>query len=305
MSGTKKGGGQMLRKIVLLIVIGVLSGVSAEAMAQSCSPYSDFLAMNLTDLSTLQVKLTYVGIQDKGIPSVGFSSQVFDPTLFIPFRNPTVDYSNDNAKINTFLASAQELQAVISNVGTLPNVTAGGVATAQFLSFAMVNPVLGNKCFEAVLNDVDTAALFAQLRLAFSNNPTALRRLNDLGCPLTVLDPLRPSDVTAQITTSLSGFRINRATGHFVGVATLTNKSTSPIGGPISLVINLTGNVRLFNVTGTTCGVLPAGLSFIDVPLVGNSLPAGGSAQVTLEILNPDAQVITPTTKVLAGPGAR
>jgi len=259
--------------------------------------------MSLSELATLQIKLTYVGIQDKGIPSVGFtSSPSFDASLFVPFRRPNVDYSNDNAKINRFTASAQELQAVINNVATLSNVTAGGVDPNQFLSFAMVNPGVGGKCFEAVLNDVNTAALFAQLRLAFQNNPTGLKRLNDLGCPLTVLDPARPSDATAQVATSFSGFRVNRTTGRFVGVATLMNKSTSAIGGPISLVVNLTGNVRLFNASGTTCGILPAGVSYIDVP---NALAAGASIPITLEINNPDSEVITPSLKVLSGVGAR
>src|SRR5713101_5674588 len=103
-------------------MIGMIMGgllllvfMTPPAKAQTCSPYSDFQAMTLTQLQTLQVKLTFVGIQDKGVPSVGFTSatQPFDVTLFQSFQRSTVDYSNDQ-KVNTFVATPSELQAVIA-----------------------------------------------------------------------------------------------------------------------------------------------------------------------------------------------
>src|SRR5437870_4956616 len=108
LEGGKKRRPTMLRemarhRIPNSLLIGITAGLlccimAPDAKGQTCSPYSDFQSMSLSGLATLQVKLTYVGIQNKGIPSVGFtSSPSFNASLFVPFRRPNVSYSNDDA----------------------------------------------------------------------------------------------------------------------------------------------------------------------------------------------------------------
>jgi len=271
------------------------------------SPYSDFQAMNLEQLKTLQVKLTYVGAQNKGNPSLAFTSSfnTLDLSMFVPFRRPNINYSNDDSKVVTFTASPEELKAVIDNVAALPNVTAGGVATEPFLSFGLLNNSGGIKAFESVMNQADALAVFSKLRLALQANNNALRRISEMACRLSLLEMERPSDVSTKVNVSFAGVRLNRTTGRLVGTATVKNTSADSISGPISLVLDFQGSVDLINADGTTCGTTPRGREFINLQLSGNVLPPGGSVQVQLEYASPDQQAIKPTVKVLAGPGAR
>jgi hypothetical protein len=150
-----------------------------------------------------------------------------------------------------------------------------------------MNPAGGNVCFEAVVSAAQSANVFTQIRTALPNNPGGLQRVTDLGCPLSIVDSAKPTDVTTQVGVVFSGLRLNRATGRFVGTVTLKNNGTAALAGPLSLAVRTPGNVALSNGAGTTCGTLPAGVPFLNVPLTGNVLPAGA------------------TVTVLAGPGTR
>jgi hypothetical protein len=280
--------------------------LSTQVSAQTCVPYSTFQAMSPQTLQTLQAKLTYVGIQDKIVPSVVFTStsQVPDVTLFNAVHKPGVDYSNDT-KVNTFNATTTELQALISNLGKVPAVTGGTVDPNPFFSISLVNPAGGNVCFESVVSAAASADVFTQLRASLTTNANGLQRVTDLGCPLSVVDPLKPTDVTTQVAVVFSGLRLNRANGRFVGTVSLKNNGTTALTGPLSLAVRTPGNVALSNGAGTTCGTLPAGVPFLNVPLTGNTLAAGATVQANTEFTNPDGGAAATTVTVLAGPGTR
>jgi hypothetical protein len=282
-------------------------GRMPKGTPQMFSTYSDFQAMSLEQLKTLQVKLTYVGAQLEPISTVAFTSSfnTLELAKFVPFRRPGIHYGNDNSGVQTFAATPEELKAIIDNVGTLPNITAGGVASDPFLSFALFNSAGSDKAFEAVLNQADALSLFDKLRLALQNNKIGSRIVAEMACPLDLIGTGRPTDVTTNVTIIISGTRLNRNTGRFVSTATVKNTSTTSILGPISLVLGFQGNVSLFNSDGHTCGITPVGQDFINLALPGGVLPANGSVQVVLEFNSPDKESIKPTTKVLAGPGAR
>lgn len=274
---------------------------------QVLSPYSDFQAMSISQLQTAQVKLTSFGPQESVIASVGLAAAAFDKTVFTPFRRAGIDYSNEDfVAFRTGTVSGQDISAIISNVATLPNVTAGGVASDPVVSFALSNTVGGAKVFEAILNVSDGAALFAQLRAALLQNSSALAAVNTIACPLGLIDPAVPTNVTTSTTVSFSGFRLNRATGRFVGTATVSNTSASTIPGPISLVLQFNGGVQMANASGATCGTTPTGILYVDLPLSGGNLVGSTSATVPLDLANPNNDPIQASlTKVLAGPGAR
>jgi hypothetical protein len=275
------------------------------------SPFPDFQAMSLDQLTALQVKLTFVGEQEKAVPTVAFTSttNAVDLSKFVPFRRVGIDYSNDDGPISTFAATPSELQAVVQEVGKVPPVPPGGVAALPYISFSLFNSVNGvDKAFEVILNELDGIPLFQALRTALRTNRTGLRIVNDMGCRTALREPGIPADVTPKVNVVMGGVRLNRSTGRFVGTATTKNISTDSIPGPVALVLFLEseGNtVRLFNSDGSTCGTSPEGHDFIDLPLPGNELAPGALCSVTLEFTNPDRVPIVPTVKVLAGPGAR
>lgn len=282
------------------ICLGVI-----RVQAQNFSPYSDFQSMSLSQLATLQIKLTYVGPQGPAIPTTVFSPAAPDLTVFVPFQHTGISYDNDNLPIHAVSVTAADLQTIINKVSALPNVTAGSVDSQTYLSFSMVNTGSGVNGFEAVLNLANASDLLRKFRTALPANPAAVQQLTDLACAVNILDPTRPTDVTAQIKLTFSGWRFNRTTKRFVGTATVTNSSSSGIPGPVSLVLQLPGNVELFNAVGNTCVATPPGSAFINFPLPNSVFPAGGSAALTLEFSSPNVEPITMSPKILAGPGTR
>jgi hypothetical protein len=110
-------------------------------------------------------------------------------------------------------------------------------------------------------------------------------------------------DVTLSMGVTFGAFTLNPITGRYVQTVTLTNNSGGTITGPISLVLdNLSANASLFNATGTTAVVLPAGSPYLDS---ATTLANGQSVGLTLQFTNPTNAAITYSARVLAGPGSR
>ncbi len=111
------------------------------------------------------------------------------------------------------------------------------------------------------------------------------------------------TDVSSSIGITPGGFVVNPITKRWVQTVTLKNNSAATLTGPISLVLdNLSSNAALFNATGSTALMLPAGSPYIDANI---NLAAGQSTPVSLQFTNPSNTAITYATRVLAGPGAR
>src|ERR1700740_1328628 len=89
-----------LRTDLLLVLTIVLAWVVHLPVlpAQTLSPYADFQAMTEAQLTTLQVKLTYVGIQDRVVSSLAFTSTsgAVNVSVFGPFRQAGISYVNDD-----------------------------------------------------------------------------------------------------------------------------------------------------------------------------------------------------------------
>ncbi len=135
----------------------------------------------------------------------------------------------------------------------------------------------------------------------------ALRVITAAG--LTRIGLLTPSgacaaDISAQVTVTRSGFRLNHTNGHFTQTVTVTNNTASFIQGPISVVFdNVPNSATLFGLSGTTVCAAPEGGPFItSTPDLGSN---GGSFSVALEFIDTANSGITYNTRVLAGPGGR
>ena len=110
--------------------------------------------------------------------------------------------------------------------------------------------------------------------------------------------PLPPANLTSQVTIARSGIRLDRNTGFFVQDLTITNAAAVPLPASLYLVFSgLTNGVTLVNKSGLTETLTPVGSSYLTLPLPGEglSLPPGGSAQFTLQFLNPDRSPINYT----------
>jgi len=160
-----------------------------------------------------------------------------------------------------------------------------------------------------------TSALAActktELRLCGGYNIDSAPGANDAHSPVDSRndgDAQKATLVTAcanNIQSTRSGFRLNRATGRYVQTVTLKNNGQAPVIGPVAyLLFNLSVNATLFNSTGTTSAIVPAGTPYVTVDIgVGNTLNSGDTATITLQFTNPTNQGITYDSRVRSGAG--
>lgn len=120
---------------------------------------------------------------------------------------------------------------------------------------------------------------------------------------ITISNPCA-SDVSGSIAVTRSGFLYNAGTRRFSQTLTITNASGAAINGPLAVVLdNLSGNATLFNASGATACVAPAGRPYI--ASAANALAPGASMAMLLQFTNPTKAAITYGTQVLAGAGSR
>jgi hypothetical protein len=299
---------KLYKRVALLVVWLVLTLGSLPGCAQALAPYSDFQAMQGSQLLTLQIKLMPIGIPDASqLPMIVITSNVNQPdvSVFAPFRQnaPCVHYSRERGGYSIARANPPLLKALIDSVASVPSITAGGISDPCWISFAMFNSSGGNRVFEAILDIEQSAILLEKMRSALApGNKDALLLLANFACAIGVPDPRVPTDVTSKVTVALSGYRLDRSSGKFVTTATVTNVDQAVIQGPVSLVFTYNEmGFYLHNRTGPPC-VLP-GQAYLDLPV--ESLVPQQPVTVKLEFESPDHLDIRVTPKVYAGPGAR
>jgi hypothetical protein len=130
--------------------------------------------------------------------------------------------------------------------------------------------------------------------------PRVVNGVVDIGA---VETQLSAATATGAVSVVQGGFRKNLVTGRYVQTSTLSNAGTSPVPGPVSLIIdNLTAGVSLFQPTGTATNGSPYKNASLGADGV---LSPGESVTVTLEFVNPLAKTISYKLRVLAGPGPR
>jgi hypothetical protein len=279
----------------LQLAAALLAGTVASvqpAHGQALSPYSDFQAMTNGELNTLQVKFSFLGDNLSQQKTLLFRARglVPDVEVFAPYhRNAFADYYDDVfSNLITFSASTQQLRAVIDSVATLPQITAGAVDSAGFVSFAMAGRRNGTtRVFESIVRVPNGKLLFGRLLAALASNDSATAALKDLACGLGMLPVGPPSDVTSSFAIRVRGFRNGRKTGGLVGTARLTNTSGQSITGPVIFVFQPPGGVDAVSPSGRTCAVYPHGAPYYTLP-IGSFLAPNQSVTVTLRFDNPD-----------------
>jgi hypothetical protein len=296
-----------MRILKALTLCGILLlGIPRSSRAQGFSPYSDFVGLSSPALSTLQVKLCYLGPTGTLIGSLAWSStpSAINVHLFNPYHRPGFSYLVDSLGLASFQVSNAALSAMVDSVAALPAVTDGDVDSAGYVSFSMLKTSGGTKAFEAIVNQTNGRALVAKIEQAFASDAAALRRIAERACSysLNLEDP--PLEVTSQVTVTVGGFRRIRQSDEYRATLRITNTSGGTLAAPLTLVPNISGmNVKLLNASGETCAIAPGG-DFIDVP-VGAGLGAGSHVDVIVRISNESRDRLGVQPQVYSRAGTR
>ena len=284
---------------------------SSTVTSLASPTFKPFTKMNLEELKTLQVKLTYLGIQNKPFKTIVFTSQwnKLDMKKFVPYRRQGFGYMNDDFAMQSFIATPEELQSLILSVSSFAPVAGGQIAKNPFLSIMFFNSTAqGDQIHEAVLSYEQTQEFFIYFRGALEKNHNAARLFQSWGCALGLLPPIPARDVSSQIQASQGALRFNKQKGHFETTVTLTNVSEQPVPGPISLVVDSRGSARLTDDDGVTCAIPLAGRQFLNVFFPSGpygNFGVGEKVEVVLEFEGNDGEPIRYTTKVIGHPGER
>lgn len=302
-AGTSKGGAGTS---TARTAPAAASAAPAAPAAPRYAPFSEFSVLAPGQAMSLRFKLTRLGGADpaNAVAVWAVNGQVADPADFVPWRRPGIQYEPSNATPYIFTAESSELQAVIDSVGTLPQVLHGLAESRGVLSFAMIESESGRtRAFETVLGPESARLLMGRILGALAPNVSAVNSLRRFGCG-DLLPEGAPTAVDSLLKVTMTTIKADRASpGEFMASVTITNVSTAPIPGPLTLVVQVDGDTKLIGAEGETCHVLPSGTPFVTVD--ATALDPGASLRQTLKFWNQSGNRFDPSVRLVAGPGVR
>ena len=192
----------------------------------------------------------------------------------------------------------------VTLAGALPNASLGSAYTASLGAATGYTYILsgtlppGLSLNGSTLSGAPTIAGIYPVSLSVHSG--------DRGCysqanfNLTVNGPSCAADVTSQVSYSFTGLTRNLATGIWSQTVTLQNRATTPLAGPVTMVLTgLSPNATLTNSQGLTTCAAPSGQPFVQS---GGTVGANQTISFPLTFTNAQAnQSITYTLRVLAG----
>jgi hypothetical protein len=313
-----------IRRISACILVAVIAAVglvvgSTASNAQPNAEYSEFQGLSQEELETLHIKFSYLCGSFTTVWTHVYTAHgtATDLSPFTLCRRPEFEYWWDRIELRGGTASIRELQAAIDSVGTLPEITAGGVDSLGCLSFSLLYLTDGTaRCFEAVVAEERGRSLLLKLRQGFASNPEVVADLTGLACANDMLQPPGPADVTDDVHLRFTAIREVNDSRVFVGRVTVTNESSVTLPAPMILVITPEhAAIDLLNADDRTCQLEPRMKQYIELPVSGDGLPADQSVEVELLFGDPSRTPIVlywqrdsgkrVTPKVYAGPGDR
>ena len=290
-----------------VVVLAASTFSVGNVCGQPNASYEYFRTLPQGSLASVQVKLTWGGVDLNPTSSLLFSGSGTAPTIgvFSSFGDPRLSHSNDElATPITFTVTAAQLDALLDSVAVLPQVTDTTANPVPLYGFALYDPAGGSpKAFESILSREDVKQLLGRMRGALAGNAEASAVLSNFVCANYLgIGPL-PVERTSQIAIDYGGLRRNWKTGQFVGKVRVTNTSNPAIQAPIYLLVPpQKANVRLANATGHTCRIPKIHTPYVKLPVTG-SLARNAFVDVELHFETPDLNPVRFTGKVFAGPG--
>jgi hypothetical protein len=296
----------LVRRIAVLGILVLSTALTRPGACQTYAQYGYFEGLSAADLGRVQVKLTYLGLQNLPVATVAFavSNNPAHLSLFVPFRRPGFSYNNDRFARKSFSVTSQDLKAMIESVGTLPNVTSGSADAKGFVSFALLD-TLGDtqKVFESIPDAAATRGLFGALLTVFQANGDAFRTLREFGCAIDALPNNSPTAVDGLVSVRFSGVRADRsAKGQYVGRVRVKNTSTGALAAPLLLVVKISGNATLLGASAATCQTDFSGQPFVILSSTSGLAP-GATTERVLCFSNPSLEKFNVSFHVYSGPG--
>ena len=149
---------------VVSVTTTVAVGSISLAHSNSISPFSDFLSSTLEDYQYYQFKITYLDIQTKPVPSLGFHDTLhttWDITKFKPYQNNEFSYINDLKIMWKFHVKPREMKWFVQEVGKNSSLTDISFIPEPYASFMILrDPGTPNeKAFESLLSQYELTRL--------------------------------------------------------------------------------------------------------------------------------------------------
>lgn len=104
---------------VALVLVGCLGSGKHHNRKFTARMNDSIFGVNVEQLTRAQAKITYLGEQDKPIPTVIFSSEGFvvEPDKFLKMQGDPIPYDNDRSRqTQSFAVSTQEFHRIILSV---------------------------------------------------------------------------------------------------------------------------------------------------------------------------------------------
>ncbi len=152
------------QKLFAIFAILVLAAGCTELFYPKATPY---IVQNWKDT---QMKITYIGTQEKIVPSIGISVNEFDLDKFQD-RFPGVDYSNDKLSMKTMRISEEEMKKTVNNVFALDFIE-NGEASGRSVSFTYYNATEAT-VKEFLLNEEQAKTLANTIKNSISTSSQA------------------------------------------------------------------------------------------------------------------------------------
>jgi len=143
------------------------------------SAFEKIVGQDVSDYRYYQVKITYVGIQLKAMPTLAFSSShlSLDISRFKPYCRQGVDYSNDDINVLSFTASPEEIKRFIDSIATVPALTTTDTIADPELSLMIMRDTGTDEeqCLEALVGGSDCGVLMLKLHTSLDpSNSSAI-----------------------------------------------------------------------------------------------------------------------------------
>jgi hypothetical protein len=286
--------------------------------AQQYTQFSRFDEMTPGELVTLQLKLSYLGIQYKPLQSIvivtGGQNNKVDLDLFVPFRRTGYEYLNDDDPV-VLEVTPDQFSALIDSVKSLPGVTDGGADSGGWDSFMLVNALEDSLFgFEAIVGGIDGSALLVRMRTAFHEakgvtrvrgdlraEEDVVRRINSWACPRLFPQNIR-TEVTGAVAIKLLGIGSDQLSNAFVARLRVQNISNDQIAAPLAVVLYEAAGVQILNSDGTVCLTHAGGWDYFEMPLSGPLKP-GQAIERAVRFANTEQFPIEIAPRAYAGPG--
>jgi hypothetical protein len=161
---------------ILTSVFLIFAGAIMVAQADPNATFSNIQGAIVSDYDTHQVKITYLGSQDKTTPTLVFRSSArssLDMALFVPYYRSYIFYVND-CSIWSFSAPSADIKKFIDSIAAYPQFTTTSPVSYPYLSLSISRYYPpSERVFECLIEEKDAHLLLNLLDMSISEDNVA------------------------------------------------------------------------------------------------------------------------------------